>query len=87
LLKSEYICSHIAERVLTYGDVGTPVLELRNEFSPLKGCFGDVKDGAWWHGGSKNCQEKGVFHEKESSPQFKVWTTDAGSSGASIRVT
>ena len=65
-------CSHISERMLTYGDVGTPVDELEEEFAPLKGNFCDVEAGSWWHGGGKNCQKKGTFSEKETSAQFKV---------------
>ena len=65
-------CSHIAERVLTHGDVGTPAAELVHEFAPLKGCFADVKDGPWWHGGQSNCQKQGAFTDKESSARFKV---------------
>jgi hypothetical protein len=59
--------------MLTYGDVGTPVCELSEEFPPLTSCFSDVKhEGPWWHGGSKNCKRKGMFGEKESTAQFKV---------------
>lgn len=65
-------CSHIAERVLTYGDVGTPAAELRGEFSALHGCFGDVPEGSWWYGGAKNCKATGTFVEKETSAAFKV---------------
>jgi hypothetical protein len=58
--------------MLTHGDVGTPVSELVEEFSPLRDCFADVQEGAWWHGGSKNCKSRGTFSEKESTSQFKV---------------
>jgi hypothetical protein len=80
------VCSHIAERMLTYGDVGTPVCELSEEFPPLSGCFSDVKqEGPWWHGGSKNCKRKGVFGEKETTAQFKVrcltWSRMCGCAG------
>ena len=68
-------CSEISERVLTSGDVGTPVSELRNEFSPLEGCFGGVKEGEWWHDGKKNCPGRGVFGEKETGAAFKVCTS------------
>lgn len=66
------MCSQIAERVLTYGDVGTPAAELRGEFGALQGCFGEVPEGSWWHGGAKNCKVTGTFGEKESTAAFKV---------------
>ena len=63
--------------MLTYGDVGTPVDELEEEFAPLQGTFCDVEAGSWWHGGSKNCQKRGTFSEKETSAQFKVCAAQA----------
>lgn len=69
--EDEASCSHIAERVLTCGDIGTAASKLKTEFAPLQDCF-DFDDELWWHGGGCNDVENRSVTERESSKHLKV---------------
>ena len=65
------MCSRIAERLLTTGDIGSPASKLKEQFKPLAQ-FMELAHERWWYGEQENCPLEEKFDKKEKEDHFKA---------------